>query len=517
MRAIYPKPEGRNPMTERNPKSETRIRRLEREFTPTFPDPRKARMGVKEIAACLLAFLGVTGFGAETNGFQCQMITLPAKAMPSRFADLNHSGRCDLLVVDPVARQLLIYRQRSSGFANAPDQTIALPPRTAWIAPYSVERSTNLDLLMATATGLAYYRQTGGVFEAEPRPLIHADQIFTNDDSPSLLPVLTNTAIPVISASQAWRYQPTGASAWTSGPPITLQPNHNSWSGSRNAWTLGLNSSHTLDIQQSIRSRPDEADGDKPENDTIAKLLADMKKAGPWNQPQIARVDLNRDGQMDFILWQVVPDSFRTEVYVFLRDAAGQLPERPTQVLHGRGVPIPIGSLREATPLADLKGDGAYELVLLEPDIRIISASGLVDLALSRGVEVTLTIRSFKDGAFSRGANASIPLTVLLSWYGSRQWPFFIRGDFNGDGRPDLVIQRSSTRWEIFFSTNDGRWFQPQPAMTFEIPMPGYFERRYFEIADLNGDGRSDIVSHDLDDPRMFIFLTQPNLRKENP
>jgi hypothetical protein len=280
---------------------------------------------------------------------------------------------------------------------------------------------------------------------------------------------------------------------------------------------LGLNSSHTLDIQQSIRSRPDEADGDKPENDTIAKLLADMKRAGPWNQPQIARVDLNRDGQMDFILWQVVPDSFRTEVYVFLRDAAGQLPERPTQVLHCRGVPIPVASTQVASPIADLKGDGASELVLLEPDVMIISMSSLVDLALSRGVDVALTIRSFHHGAFSRGADASVPLTVLLSWYGSRQWPFFIRGDFNGDGRPDLVIQRSSTRWDIFFSTNDGRWFQPQPAMTFEIPMPGYFERRYFEIAELNGDGRSDIVSHDLDDPRLFIFLTQPNPQKVNP
>jgi ABC-type multidrug transport system fused ATPase/permease subunit len=46
--------------------------------------------------------------------------------------------------------------------------------------------------------------------------------------------------------------------------------------------------------------------------------------------------------------------------------------------------------------------------------------------------------------------------------------------------------------------------------MTFEITDAGYFARRYFEIADLNGDGRSDIVSQDLDDPRISIFLTQP-------
>jgi hypothetical protein len=147
----------------------------------------------------------------------------------------------------------------------------------------------------------------------------------------------------------------------------------------------------------------------------------------------------------------------------------------------------------------------------------IISASGLVDLALSRGVDVALTIRPFQHGAFSHNPDATVPLKVLISWYGSRQWPFFIHGDFNGDGRPDLVVQRSSTQWEIFFSTDDGHWFKPQPAMTFESPTPGYFARRHFEITDLNGDGRSDIVSHDLDDPRISIFLTQPPRMKGNP
>jgi len=500
----------------------------------------------KEIAACLLAFLAANSLGAEANSFLCQTITLPAKALPARFADLDHNGRCDLLAVDAVAGQLLIYRQRASGFANAPDQTLALPPQTAWIAPYSVAGRTNRDLLISTATGLVYFRQTGGVFESAPRPLIHADQVFGNDDSPNLLPFLTNAALPVISATQAWLYLRNEASAtppvgdevtsrghevtsratadlrnearsWTSGPPMALNVTRNSWSGSRNAWTLGLNSSYTLDLQQSLRSRPDEAAGEPAENDTLAKLLAEMKKAGPWNQPQLTRVDLNQDGRLDLILWQVVPDSFRTEVYVFLRGADGLLPERPTQVLHCRGVPFPVGSTQAASPIADLRGDGASELVLLEPDVMIVSASSLVDLALSRGMDVALTIRSFHHGAFSHNPEASVPLTVNLSWYGSRQWPLFIYGDFNGDGRPDLVVQRSSTQWAIIFSTNDGHWFQPLPAMTFEIPMPGYFERRYFDIADLNGDGRSDIVSHDLDDPRIFIFLTQPNHPKVNP
>jgi hypothetical protein len=467
--------------------------------------------------ACILICVLANRVAAQTNALQVQVLTLPAKGMPYRFADLHHNGRSDLLAINPGTDQLLIYRQRATGFTNAPDQILALPPQTAWIAPYSVRRQTNLDLLIATPIGLQYYAQTGGVFESIPRILIAAPQAFTNVGPPRLLATLTNSAIPIIAARQAWLFQRNEFSEWTSSPPFTLQAAHPTLSGHRNAWTFGQNSAYGIDIQQTFRSKPDEAPEEKPENDLIAKLTAEMKKAGPWNQPQIARVDLNHDGQLDFILWQVVPDSFRTEVYVFLRDSAGQLPERPSQVLHCRGVPIPIGSQREANPVADLKGDGEHELVLLEPDIRIISASGLVDAVLSRGVDVALTIRSFKEGAFSRNAEISIPLTALLSWFGSRQWPFFIHGDFNGDGRPDLVIQRSSTRWDVFLSTKDGRWFQSQPAMSFEIPQQGYFERRFFDIADLNGDGCSDIVSHDLDDPRMFIFLTQSSHLKGTP
>ena len=83
--------------------------------------------------------------------------------------------------------------------------------------------------------------------------------------------------------------------------------------------------------------------------------------------------------------------------------------------------------------------------------------------------------------------------------------------------RPDLVVQRSSGEWNIFGSTNDGHWFKPQPSVSFELPMKGYFERRHFEIADLNGDGRSDIVSKDMDDPRLVILLSQPPFAKGNP
>jgi hypothetical protein len=202
----------------------------------------------------------------------------------------------------------------------------------------------------------------------------------------------------------------------------------------------------------------------------------------------------------------------RTDVYVFLRGADGQLPERPTQVLHCRGFPIPVGSPFGVAPIGDLKGDGRYELVLLEMKGTLTSASSLIDLALSQGLDWVLTIRSFNHGAFSRSPDATVTFKSILpvEW---QQQPVFIYGDFNGDGRPDLVVRRSTTLWDIILSANDGRWFDPRSVLTFETPAQGYFQ-----FNDLNGDGRSDIVLRTWGEPRLFIFLSQPQRTKDrNP
>jgi hypothetical protein len=465
----------------------------------------------------LVAFLAGS-LGAATNGFQCQTITLPAKDMPVCFADLNHNGRSDLLALDQTAKRLLIYRQRASGFPSVPDQAIDLPPRTSWIAPYHVEAGTGFELLMSTATGLVYFKQHAGVFSTEPRALIKADQIFTNDDLPILIPSVTNTAIPVMSATQAVLFQRNDAFEWIPGPRVDFVTGRKRWQGGRNLWTMGQNSSHTILVEESSHSLPVDPDSEQPKNDAIGKFMEEMKKASPSSQPRAQLLDLNGNGRKDLILWQVRGDKDRkTDIYVFLRGEDGRLPERPSQILHCRGFPIPMGSTWEDSPIGDLKGDGAYELVLLKSKFMIPTASSLVDMLLSHGVDMILTIRAFKHGAFSRTADASIPLTIMLSWYGTRQWPFFICGDFNGDGRPDLVVQRMCGQWDVFFSANDGRWFNEQPGMNFELPMRGYFGKQYFEINDLNGDGRADIVLQDPDDRRIFIFLTQPPPRKGNP
>ena len=446
-------------------------------------------------------------------------ITVPASTGSLRFVDVDGDGRSDLLVIDPVEKKLLNYHQRPDGFASAPDQIIALPPQTAWVAPCDVDAHPGLELLMCTAAGLVYYRQNAGLFESEQHPLIAASQVFTNFDNPILILLSTNKAgtndlIPVISTRQAVFYHRNSAYEWSPGPPLTLDAAHASWSARRDwrdgTWTLGQNPSHCLHVYQSLRAKPEPKRDQEPENDTIRKILDDMKKAGKANPPQIDRVDVDGDGREDLVLWQLKGNpALKTDVYIFGRGADQQLPERPTQVLHCRGFPLPFGPKHEWSPMHDLNGDGVCELVLLEFKTSVISVGGALEMILSHGLDWALMIRTFHGGAFSGSPDASVPVKGVLPSKVVDGWPYSILGDCNGDGRPDLLVRRSETQWNIYFSTTDGRWFEPQPALTFDTPAQGYME-----IKDLNGDGLSDIIWHEPDEHRLSVFMTPTHQAK---
>ncbi len=439
-----------------------------------------------------------------TNEFQPQLIALPFNANAVEFIPLEEHGRAALLAVDPVRHKLLIYRQRPWGFTNVADQVLPLPPRTAWVAPCDVDAHPGLELLMSTASGLAYHRQNNGVFEAAPRTLINADQVFTNDDVPRLFPLATNRSLPVITVTQAVLYTRNPAYEWHPVQPVALAGTRSGWTDDRQQWILGQNHSRGLRVQKAMRARPEERAAQA--NNAIRKLVEELKKNATRANPGTNTVDINHDGKMDFVLWQVIPAlEPRTDVYVFLAEADGRLPDKPTQVLRCRGVPIPVDSTDEQSAVTDLKRDGNSELVLMEISSPLTSSAGILEMALSMGIGCRLAIRTFHEGAFSLTPDAQIPTMLLLAGQELQHWPAFVCGDINGDGRPDLLVQRTTTQWNIYLSKAGDDWFTQQPAITFDTPLPGYLT-----LEDLNGDGRADIVVRQWDDPRVYILLSQP-------
>jgi len=471
---------------------------------------RKVCFFLMIMAGCLLV-VAADSPGAGTNNFIIQTLTLPTNTTHTIFVSLNKNKLSDLLALDPVDKKLFIFRQRATGFPGTPDEVIALPPRTTWIAPHDVEESPGDELLISTADGLFFSRQNGGKFEPELRTLIKTAQVFTNDDPPRLLEI-TNDYLPVISASQTMLYRRDEASRWTNAPATAFEFKRASVNTYVNEWTAGPNSSRSLHVLRSFHVESMETGLEKYENPRIKNLIEHLKKATDRYVPKQLELDLNRDGQKDLIVWQLFPGmETKIELYVFLRGADGKLPEQPSQTLRCRGFPMPVRRTEgDPSPVADLKGDGNYQIVLLEIKTALTSVSGVIDTVLSGGLDLALTVRPFRDGVFAANPVAAIPVkaifpvTSFTPTPAAEEWPFFISGDFNGDGMLDLVVRRPQTQWDIYLSTNDRRWFAPQPAFTLEPPFEGHYE-----IKDLDGDGRSDLILRAKEGNRMAIFFTR--------
>lgn len=459
----------------------------------------------------LFAALALNASGAGPVEMSHQTLIISENVDALRFVDIDGDGRGDLLAMDGVEKRLLHYHQRSNGFANAPDQIIPLPPQIAWVSLCDVDAHPGLELLMSTATGMVYSRQDGGLFESDWRTLVTARQVFTNAEHPLLLLLTTNKpalvdSIPVISEGQAVVYRRNSTYEWKPEPPVSLDAKRAYWwaYGTDSEWGFGSHPSYSLRLNESVRAKAEPEPDKEPENDTIRKIKEDMGKTAAAGLAMIDRVDVNGDGREDLVLWQCSGKlALKTDIYLFLRGADQKLPERPTQILHCRGFPIALGPKYDWSPVHDLNGDGIRELVMLELNATVASASGIVEALLSRGMDWSLTVRPFHQSAFAGSPDVSVPVKMLLPAQVLAGWPISLQGDFNGDGRLDLLVRRSDTQWNIYLSTTDGHWFAPQPALTFSAPARGYLE-----IIDPNGDGLSDIIWHQPDDHRFSIFMT---------
>src|SRR6185503_1746638 len=130
---------------------------------------------------------------------------------------------------------------------------------------------------------------------------------------------------------------------WSPGPALPLEVKQTTWQVNRDPWMLGSNPAQSVRVRQSFRPKPDH-DDKQPESEIIRKIMGDMKRPAAARPPRIDRLDINGDGREDLMVWESSGKlDFKTDLYLFLRGADQQWPERPTQILHCRGFPIPVG------------------------------------------------------------------------------------------------------------------------------------------------------------------------------
>lgn len=175
--------------------------------------------------------------------------------------------------------------------------------------------------------------------------------------------------------------------------------------------------------------------------------------SGGWNATSVAVADVNGDGNLDLIVaneCQTSDNCNNGNVGVLMGNGEGTFQPAITY--------MPGGQYPFSVAVADLNGDGY-------PDLAVAGLDG-VGLLFGNG-----------DGTFQTGATFSPGGTSIAI------------GELNGDGDPDLVVTGGGGL-SVLLGNGYGTF---QSAVTYPSG-----ESDYVVIADINGDGKMDLVTADL-------------------
>jgi hypothetical protein len=177
--------------------------------------------------------------------------------------------------------------------------------------------------------------------------------------------------------------------------------------------------------------------------------------------------DFNRDGVLDV----AVTRSNDTSAWVSILLGNGD-----GTFIEGAKYPIPMQP--QSVAVADFRGDGRLDLAI--PSF----FGGVVSVLLGNS-----------DGTFQEASDYT---SYFPTWATA--------GDFNGDGKPDLIVSNldddgfSSSSVSILLNNGDGT-FQPQ------IVFPEGQLSNFVGLGDFNGDGRLDVIDMDRWDGYLLTLL----------
>lgn len=190
---------------------------------------------------------------------------------------------------------------------------------------------------------------------------------------------------------------------------------------------------------------------------------------------RLRSADFNHDGHPDVVTTNLDDDT----VSILLGDGKGSFHPAP-------GSPFPAGAKPWQVAVSDINGDGNADLVVIPYDRDVADASQI-------GVTVLL---GDGKGGFTRMANSPLPLT------GCRGAASVAAGKLHGNGVQDIaVLCALSKNIEVFDQGPDGRFTERS------IQFPGGWGS--VAIADLNGDGKGDLIVANNESDTITVFLSR--------
>jgi hypothetical protein len=204
----------------------------------------------------------------------------------------------------------------------------------------------------------------------------------------------------------------------------------------------------------------------------------------------VAKVaDLDGDGRVDLVVQKFSAKggifSAETQVQVYYgRRTGGRdlFSGTPDQTLKENGVQI-------AAYVVDLDGDGRLDMIV--PAVKL-GLTQFIQMLLSKTFDVEVSLYFMgKDGRYPASPTHRRSISVQVDFKGHDSQPVYEVEDLNGDGRPDILTSADTTELEGFYG-DPARTFGKRPDLRFRVKLPRNGERA--RAMRLNADGRADVV-----------------------
>ena len=240
--------------------------------------------------------------------------------------------------------------------------------------------------------------------------------------------------------------------------------------------------------------------------------LTYVDKAEPFSW--LFWADLNRDGKPDLVkgVWLNEPSFLpgvpagKVLVSVYMADEHGRIPAQPQQLFRKN-------DWRATLPVLDVDGDGYQDLVLGYGQID--SREGLRKQITARQLDYTLRFYFYRPGTgFPKEADCQRDLVFHLDqvkspfdWDLSENFDRCVKvgGDFNGDGKADLLVRDRREGLSVYFFVSRRKGFSLGPDLLLGCLEP----IENWQTIDLNGDGVSDLIVKLAKEDRFRIFISR--------
>jgi FG-GAP-like repeat len=473
-----------------------------------------------------IAFFGVATAFATPTFKSCEIEGTGSDIL---CCDLNGDGLDDVVLLDGL--DLSIFFQNSTdGFERQPQQQFQLDGRPSLVWPARLGKKAE-SLLMMTSDGVTEFDFTNQTSPPARQEIIRQKTIVPeamDETNAMYFPMSARTdgewpllLVPVADGGlQVWQHQDTWrlAQIITNAMIASVTPSIEN-PGYDQSFALSLSIG---DVNHDGRDdlMVDDADGTETYKLYLQNTngLFNLEPAliytnrDDW-RTTLAWMDINRDGRLDLIKSTIsdepsfVPglSSGKVLVAVYMADEHGAIPAAPTQVFRKSDW---SGDL----PTVDVDGDGFMDLVL--GDIPIDSRNGFRKMVTTQTFNLTVRLHFFRPGAgFSSDTDYERTVPVYfgrdLGWSpGDRLYYdklLSLNGDFNGDGKRDLLVRDDKDNISVYFFNSRETGFSTRPDLEFPCPEP----MEWWQITDLNGDGISDLIVKLKDKDRFRIFISQ--------